>query len=40
MELETMKDRVVGVDISLEQTTLAVVDIRGNIIAKNSFPTE
>ena len=40
MELETMKDRVVGVDISLEQTTLAVVDIRGNIIAKTSFPTE
>lgn len=40
MELETLKNRVVGVDISLNQTTLAVVDIRGNIIAKTSFCTE
>lgn len=40
MELETMKNRVVGVDISLNQTTLAVVDVRGNIIAKTSFCTE
>ena len=35
-----MKDRVVGVDISLNQTTIAVVDVRGNIIAKTSFCTE
>ena len=40
MEFETMKDRVVGVDISLNQTTIAVVDVRGNIIAKTSFCTE
>lgn len=40
MDTEKIKDRVVGVDISLNQTTLAVVDIRGNIIARSSFRTE
>lgn len=35
-----VKKRVVGVDISLEETTYAVVDVRGNIIAKESMPTE
>lgn len=35
-----VKKRVVGVDISLEETTFAVVDVRGNIIAKDSIPTE
>ena len=35
----TIKNRVVGVDISLEQTTYAIVDIRGNIIARASFAT-
>lgn len=40
METERIKDRVVGVDISLNQTTLAVVDVRGNIIARTSFRTE
>lgn len=35
-----MKERVVGVDISLAQTTYAIVDLRGKIIAKDSFPTE
>ena len=35
-----VKKRVVGVDISLDATTYAVVDVRGNIIAKDSFPTE
>lgn len=34
-----IKTRVVGVDISNECTTYAVVDIRGNIIAKDSFKT-
>lgn len=34
-----VKKRVVGVDISLEQTTYALVDVRGNILAKDSFPT-
>lgn len=34
-----LKTRVVGVDIGLELTTTAVVDIRGNILAKDSFPT-
>ena len=36
----TVKKKVVGVDISLESTTYAVVDVRGNIIAKDSFVTE
>jgi glucokinase len=35
-----VKKRVVGIDISLEETTFAVVDVRGNIIAKDSIPTE
>lgn len=33
------KKRVVGIDISLEQTVYAIVDMRGNIIAKEDFPT-
>ncbi|MBR1389704.1 MAG: ROK family protein [Prevotella sp.] len=40
MDQTTVKKRVVGVDISLEETTYAVVDVRGNILAKDSFPTE
>jgi len=34
-----IKTRVVGVDIGLERTTTAVVDIRGNILGKDDFPT-
>ena len=36
---ENIKTRVVGVDISLDHTTLAVIDVRGNMIAKADFPT-
>jgi glucokinase len=32
-----LKSRVVGVDIELNRTTCAVVDVRGNIIAQESF---
>lgn len=39
MAYEILKTRVVGVDIGLDTTMLAVVDIRGNILAKYSFPT-
>lgn len=39
MEEYNIKTRVVGVDISNETTTYAVVDIRGNILAEDSFPT-
>jgi len=39
MEEDNIKTRVVGVDISNELTTYAVVDIRGNIIAEDSFVT-
>ena len=39
MIYEMTKTRVVGVSISLERTTTAVVDVRGNIIAKDDFPT-
>lgn len=34
-----IKSKVVGVDISNERTTYAIVDIRGNILAEDSFPT-
>ena len=39
MEEYALKSRVVGVDISNERTTYAIVDIRGNILAEESFPT-
>ncbi|MBQ9678743.1 MAG: ROK family protein [Prevotella sp.] len=39
MEVDNVKTRVVGVDISNELTTYAIVDIRGNIIAEDSFAT-
>lgn len=38
MEQNT-KSRVVGVDISVKRTTFAIVDIRGNILARDHFPT-
>ena len=34
-----IKSKVVGVDISNEMTTYAIVDIRGNILAEDSFAT-
>ena len=40
MEEVQIKSRVVGLDISNESTTYAIVDVRGNIIAESSFPTE
>ena len=39
MEEYMIKTKVVGVDISNELTTYAIVDIRGNIIAEDSFLT-
>ena len=39
MEEEIVKSRVMGIDIGNEQTAYAIVDIRGNIIAENSFET-
>lgn len=36
----SIKQRVVGVNISLYTTTYAIVDVRGNIIAQDSFPTQ
>ncbi|MBR2291016.1 MAG: ROK family protein [Prevotella sp.] len=39
MEEHVIKTRVVGVDISNERTTYAIVDIRGNILAEESIPT-
>ncbi len=35
----TIKSRVVGVDISIERTTYAIVDIRGNMITEDYFST-
>ena len=40
MDQGTVKKRVVGVDISLDKTSFAILDVRGNILAKDSFPTE
>lgn len=40
MNRTIVKKRVVGVDISLEETTYAIVDAKGEIIAIDSFPTE
>lgn len=39
MEQETIKKRVVGIDISLDATTYAIVDVRGEVIVMESFPT-
>lgn len=39
MDNVVIKKRVVGVDVSVERTTYAIVDIRGNIIAHDSFNT-
>ncbi len=36
---QNIKSEVVGVDISNELTTYAIVDVRGNILAEDSFPT-
>lgn len=35
----SIKNRVVGVDISIERTTYAIVDVRGNIIVQDHFAT-
>ena len=39
MEEYQIKTKVVGVDISNDITTYAIVDIRGNILAESSFHT-
>ena len=39
MKQSQIKSRVMGVDISNERTTYAIIDIRGNIIAHDNFPT-
>ena len=36
---DTIRNRVIGVDVRVSQTTIAVVDQRGNILATDSFPT-
>lgn len=35
----TIKKRVVGIDISLDVTTYAIVDVKGDVIAMDSFST-
>lgn len=39
MTHERMKTRVVAVDIRLERTTTAIIDVRGSILARDEFPT-
>ena len=34
-----MKEKVIGIDITKELTSYAIIDIRGNILAKGGFPT-
>lgn len=34
----SIKTKVVGVDVGCEQTVFAIVDVRGNILTKESFP--
>ena len=36
---EEVKSKVIGIDISIERTTYAIVDIRGNFLAEDSFVT-
>ena len=35
----TVKTRVVGIGLSIDETVYAIVDVRGNILAKDSFAT-
>lgn len=35
----SMKEKVFGVQISIERTIYAIIDIRGNILAREEFPT-
>ena len=39
MQSTTIKKHVIGIDISNDRTSLAIVDVRGNIIAQSYFPT-
>ncbi len=39
MEQKSIKKRVVGVDIGTSLTSYAIVDVRGNVIAHDNFPT-
>ena len=36
---QIIKNRVIGIDISVKRTTYAIVDVRGNILAKDNFAT-
>ena len=40
MLIDSIKTRVVGVDIAYAVTTYAIVDVRGNILARETFPTQ
>lgn len=37
---DTIKNRVIGIDVGVNHTTIAVVDQRGNILATDSFRTK
>lgn len=39
MEQESIKKKVIGIDISLEATTYAIVDVRGEMVVMDKFPT-
>lgn len=39
MNQVVIKSKVVGVDIGIDKTAFAIVDVRGNILAEDDFPT-
>lgn len=39
MNQVVIKSKVVGVDIGIDKTVFAIVDVRGNILAEGGFPT-
>lgn len=39
MQQTSIKKRVIGVDIGNMRTTYAIVDVRGNVVAHDNFPT-
>ena len=39
MIIDNIKTRVLGVDITVDKTTCAIIDIRGNLIATCDFAT-
>ena len=37
---DKIKSKVIGINVDITTTTIAVVDLRGNIVAQDSIPTQ